>query len=103
MVNVNRFTGEPVPTELRPEDIVVSTCDGCDLWDAPNVCVIIDDDPVLDPPLPPPLTINICGTSMAMAMSLTLLGLMGTGLARRRFVSRNSGATRGYKEREQEA
>ncbi|MCH8241950.1 MAG: hypothetical protein IH897_04985, partial [Planctomycetes bacterium] len=102
VVNVDRFTGEPVPTELRPGDIVVSTCDGCDLWDDPNVCVIIDDDPVIDPP-PPPLTINICGTSMAMAMGLTFIGLMGTGLARRRFVSRNSAATRGHKEREQEA
>ena len=102
VVNVDRFTGEPVPTELRPGDIVVSTCDGCDLWDDPNVCVIIDDDPVIDPP-PPPLTINICGTSMAMAMGLTFIGLMGTGLARRRFVSRNSAAIRGHKEREQEA
>ena len=78
-------------------------CDGCDLWDDPNVCVIIDDDPVIDPPPLPPLTINICGSSMPMALSLTFVGLMGTGLARRRFVSRNSVATRGLKEREQEA
>lgn len=102
VVNVDRFTGEPFPTNSRPADFVVSTCDGCDLWDDPNVCVIIDDDPVIDPPLPP-LTINICGTSMAMAMGLIFIGLMGTGLARRRFVSRNSAATRGNKEREQEA
>ena len=102
VVNVDRFTGEPFPTDSRPADFVVSTCDGCDLWDDPNVCVIIDDDPVIDP-IGPPLTINICGSGMAMAMSLTLVGLMGTGLGRRRFVSRNSAATRGYKEREQEA
>ena len=91
VVNVDRFTGEPFPTDSRPADFVVSTCDGCDLWDDPNVCVIIDDDPVIDPL--PPLTINICGSNMAMAMSLTLVGLMGTGLARRRFLSRNSAAS----------
>lgn len=101
VVNVDRFTGEPFATDSLPGDFVVSTCDGCDLWDDPNVCVIIDD-PVPDPPLPP-LTINICGSNMAMAMSLTLVGLMGTGLVRRRFVSRNSAATRGHKQLEQEA
>ncbi len=101
VVNVDRFTGEPFATDSLPADFVVSTCDGCDLWDDPNVCLIIDD-PVPDPVLPP-LTINICGSNMAMAMSLTLVGLIGTGLARRRFVSRNSAATRGHKQREQEA
>ncbi len=103
VVNVDRFTGEPLPTESRPGDIVVSTCDGCDLWDDPNICIIVDDDPVPDPPPLPPLTINICGSNVAMALSLTLVGLMGTGLARRRTVSRNSAATRGHKELEQEA
>jgi hypothetical protein len=92
VVNVDAFTGEPFVTNSRPEDFVVATCDGCDLWDDPNVCLIIDDDPVIDPVLPP-LTINICGSNAAMAMSLTLVGLMGTGLARRRYVSRNSAAT----------
>jgi hypothetical protein len=102
VVNVDPFTGEPSATNSLPADFVVSTCDGCDLWDDPNVCVIIDDDPVPDPVVPP-LTINICGSSLAMAMSLILVGLMGTGLARRRFVSRNSVVTRGHKELEQEA
>ncbi len=41
VVNVDRFTGEPFLTNRVPADIVVSTCDGCDLWDDPTVCHLI--------------------------------------------------------------
>ena len=98
----DRITGELFTTNALPSAFVVSTCDGCDLWDIRSDCEFLIDDPILDPLLPP-ITINICGSSMAMAMSLTFIGLMGTGLARRRFVSRNSAATRVFKEREHEA
>ena len=78
VVNVDGFTGEPAVTNLLPGDFVDVPCDACDFWDDPTVCW--EPDPIV-----PPVTINLCGTNTALAMSMTLIGLVATGLVRRRY------------------
>ena len=77
VVNVDSFTGEPAVTNLVPSDFVDVPCDACDFWDDPTVCW--EPDPVV-----PPITINLCGTSTVLAMSMTFIGLVVTGVVRRR-------------------
>lgn len=76
VVNVDGFTGQPSVTDSLPADFLDVPCDACDFWDDPSVCA----------PLEPtdPITINLCGTSTALAMAMTFAGLTATGLVRRR-------------------
>jgi len=76
VVTVDLFTGEPDVTNLLPGDLVVSTCDACDLWDDPNACPTVPDIP--------PIDFNFCGVNTALAMMMTMVGLVGTRVARRR-------------------
>lgn len=78
VVSVDGFTGEPTVTNMLPTDFVDVPCNACDFWDDPTVC--LEPDPVV-----PPVTINLCGTSTVLAMSMTLIGLVVTGLMRRRY------------------
>ena len=78
VVSIDGFTGEPAITDMLPTDFVDVPCDACDLWDNPTDC--LEPDPVV-----PPVTINLCGTNTVLAMSMTLIGLVVTGLVRRRY------------------
>ncbi len=78
VVTVDLFTGEPTVTNSLPGDLIVSTCDACDLWDDPNACPT-----VIEPDLPP-IDFNFCGVNTALAMMMTMIGLVGTRVSRRR-------------------
>lgn len=82
----DRATDQPTLGVFTPTDIVGLGCDPCTVWDVPEDCGIVVDEPG-DPSQPdvpgiPVLTINICGMNSAMSLMLTFAGLVGTGLVR---------------------
>ena len=79
VVQINSFTGEPSLSEYFPTDFFNVPCDACYNWDDPSVCAADDPDDGAD------VTINICGTSVPLAMMGTFFGLLVTGCVRRRF------------------
>ncbi len=83
VVNVDGFTGEPTPTNLFPFDFFDVPCDACDFWDDPAVCAVPFDPDPFEPDVPR-LTFNFCGLGSSTGMVLTMVGLVGTGLVRRR-------------------
>lgn len=84
VVHVDEFTGEPTVTDFYPEDFVDVPCDACPLWDDPTVCEVpVTPDPGPTPGAPP-VSISLCGTNTVVAMVATFIGLLGTGLIRRR-------------------
>ena len=84
VVSVDGFTGEPTPTNLFPFDFFDVPCDACNFWDDPAVCAVLVDPNVSDEPGPPLLTFNFCGLGASFAMAMTMVGLVATGLVRRR-------------------
>ena len=79
VVNVNGFTGEPTQTNKFPSDFVGVPCDACELWDDPTVCAVVP------PPQPPaPITVNLCGTDIALPIGLTATSLVALSFSRRR-------------------
>lgn len=68
VVRVNGFTGEPTPTDSRPDDFHNVPCDACDFWDDPADC---EENP--------PIIIRICGQSIVLPLILSVLGLIGLG------------------------
>lgn len=83
VVEVDVFGGDPTSSGTLPTDYIGLPCnDGCDFWDDPNACVIVD-------PVSPPVTFNICGSGSAFALSAMLAGLVAlrTARVRRPYVS----------------
>ena len=84
VVNVDGFTGEPTETTLFPLDFFDVPCDACNFWDDPAVCAVPVDPNISDESGPPLLTFNFCGLGASFAMAMTMVGLVATGLVRRR-------------------
>ena len=76
VVNVNGFTGEPTQTNKFPTEFRDVPCDACEFWDNPAACVV--DEPK------PPVTVNLCGTSVQLPIGLTAAGLAMLSFVRRR-------------------
>ncbi len=75
VVQVDAFTGEPTPTDLRPNDFRGVACDACDFWDDPQICA---EDPA---PEPDPITIPICGQDITFPLAMMGFGLVLLRLA----------------------
>ena len=76
VVDVDGFTGEPTQTNRFPTDFVDAPCDACEFWDNPAAC--LEDEPE------PPVTVNLCGTSVPLPIGLTAVGLATLSFVRRR-------------------
>ncbi len=76
VVNVNGFTGEPTQTNKFPSDFKDVPCDACEFWDNPASCE--------EPETPPPITVSLCGTSVALPTALLAVGLATMSFVRRR-------------------
>lgn len=78
VVEVDEFTGEPSPTNRFPTDFQNVPCDACEFWDNPAACEVPDPDP------PPPITVRLCGSNIALPFGMTASSLLALSLIRRR-------------------
>ena len=76
VVDVDGFTGEPTQTNKFPTDFVDVPCDACEFWDNPAACVVEEPKP--------PVTVNLCGTDVAIPIGLTAAGLATLSFVRSR-------------------
>jgi len=79
VVNVNGFTGQPTLTDKLPDDFENVDCDACPFWDHPEICQEL-------PPTeePPPVTVDVCGTQVALPIGLSAGLLLSLSWVRRR-------------------
>lgn len=81
VVSIDGFTGEPTQTDLFPSDFADVPCDACPFWDDLTAC----SEPVVEPDGSPPITFNLCGIEIPLAIGTIAIGLMIMGLMPRRF------------------
>jgi hypothetical protein len=75
-IDINGLTGEVTESDLSPIDFTDVPCSACEFWDDQSVC---------RQPDPSNIILNLCGLGSANAMLLTLVGLTGMRVARRRW------------------
>jgi len=69
VVNVDGFTGQPTQTNKVPSDYTGVPCDACEFWDDPTPCQA-------PPDAPPPVTVDVCGTSVTLPIGLTSAAML---------------------------
>jgi hypothetical protein len=82
VVELNGFTGEPAIGETTPADYRDVPCDACDFWDDQTICADRDDTDDDNDSSPPSL--NLCGSSVPLAMLLSFAGLTVMRFTQRR-------------------
>lgn len=76
VVELDEFTAQPTPTNKFPTEFVDVPCDACDFWDNPAACVVEEPKPTV--------TVNLCGTDIALPIGLTASSLIALSFVRRR-------------------
>lgn len=86
VVTLDGFSGLPQESEFFPDELGDAGCDACNFWDDPSVCAGVPgpNDPIGDGGLGEAIFQILCGGNMAATLSLSLLGLTGLRLRRRR-------------------
>jgi hypothetical protein len=78
VIRVDPLTGQPTVTDQRPNNFRNITCDACNLWDDVATCA----EP--EPPVTPPVTVNLCGQDVTFPLML-----LGAGFLPLRLTSRS--------------
>lgn len=75
VIGIDDLTADPFVSDQFPSDFSDVPCDACPFWDDPTVCAL---------PPEPPVSIDLCGTNIPIAIGVVMAGLMFLRLSRSR-------------------